>query len=355
VLLVSVSIPNPPDGTTFRFGSYAGLTPSYGFDFTGEKTTLNFTGTQADINAALATMLVSTGSVQGAFDFDVTSSLNVSNTYYNPINNSYYQYVASRNITWTNALAQAATKTLNGATGYLVTITTDSENQFIMFYVNASDIWIGASDAGNEGVWTWRNGPEAGTQFWQGGTPAQGGYATEPYYYAAWAPNQPDNAGRAEHYGSTNFRGTLGAWNDLPLNGANLISGYLVEYTEPAGGWTGVTQTRTAAYVGNAQGGVGGAGGDAGKGGNGAAGGSVGGADSAGGDGGTGGVGGSGGPGVVANGGTGGVGGTGGDGGDGGTGNPGTTGSAGSPGTVATGFEGGAGGAGGTAGTGGAV
>ncbi|MBJ7401308.1 lectin-like protein, partial [Mycolicibacterium sp.] len=356
VLLVSVSIPNAPSGTTFKFTTTTGLTPSFGFTFGSAMTTINFTGTKVAVNTALASMQLSTGAAQGAFNFDITSSINTgTDVYYNTVTNSYYQYIPAPNITWTAARDAAKTKTLNGATGYLPNIPTEQENEFIKNNVNAANIWIGASDAAVEGVWRWMDGPEAGIQFWQGGTAAQGGYVTGPFNYAAWSTSQPDNAGRAEHYGSTNFRGTLGKWNDLPLNGANLVQGYLVEYSEPASGWTGVQQQETTAYVGSARGGIGGAGGVGGLGGNGAAGGSGGGTASGGGNGGVGGVGGAGGTGGSGNGGSGGPGGTGGDGGISGTGNAGTAGSAGGAGTNATGTPGGTGGAGGAAGTGGIV
>ncbi|HCA52922.1 MAG TPA: hypothetical protein DEP24_08570 [Mycobacterium sp.] len=335
------------------------MTPSYGFNFTGNKVALNFTGTKTDINAALATMQLSTGAAQGAIEFDVTSSLSAANTYYNPINNSYYQYFASPNTTWTAARLAATGKSLYGSTGYLANITTNIENEFTKSYINAQNVWIGASDAAVEGVWRWMDGPEAGIQFWQGSTVASGGFATGPYSFASWATNEPNNNNGREHYGTTNFRGTLGAWNDVQ-NSSALVQGYLVEYTEPVGGWTpaSVSQQVTSAYIGTADGGIGGNGGAGGLGGNGALGGLSGGTASAGGVGGIGGVGGQGGEGGKAlpgNGGTGGTGGPGGGGGTSGTGNAGIAGSTGTAGTNGSGTTGGAGGSGGTAGTGGVV
>ena len=351
-LLVSVSIPDAPSGTTFKFTSTTGLTASYGFTFSDSMTTINFSGTKAAVNAALTSMQLSTGTYQGAFNFDVTSTLNAANTYYNPLNNNYYQYVAG-NVDWNTASTGAQAQSYNGATGYLVTITNASENDFVKSKVNATNIWIGGSDSGVEGVWKWVTGPEAGTQFWQGASAASGGVTTAPYFYASWANGEPNNSSGVEHYAVTNWRGTLGLWNDLRNRPAETINGYLVEYSEPVGGWTGAQQQYTTAYVGGADGGVGGAGGVGGQGGNGAAGGANGGTATVGGNGGVGGVGGVGGSGSVRNGGAGGIGGAGGTGGTSGTGNAGTAGSAGGAGTDATGTPGGTGGVGGDGGTGG--
>ena len=354
VLLVSLSIPNAPSGTTFKFTSTTGLTASYGYTFSNTMTTINFTGTKADVNNALATMQLSTGTPQGAFNFELTSTASAPNTYFNPVNNDYYQFVAG-NVDWTTAFNGAQTKTYNGATGYLVTITSASENDFVKSKVNATNIWIGASDAAQEGVWKWVSGPEAGTQFWQGAsaTATPPGSVTPPYNYASWSNGEPNNTSGVENYAVTNWRGTLGLWNDLRNRPSETINGYLVEYSEPAGGWTGTQQQSTTAYVGTSDGGIGGAGGVGGNGGNGAAGGANGGTATVGGNGGVGGVGGAGGPGAVRNGGFGGVGGTGGNGGTSGTAQAGTNGSAGGAGSAPVGTTGGVGGIGGLAGNGG--
>ena len=356
-LLVSIAIPNAPAGTSFRFTDTTYLQASYGFAFNSTMTVINFTGTTAAVSDALASMLVTTGSTLGAFNFDITASVNVPNTYYLPYTNSYYQFVPNTQgqapWTWTAARTDATTKSLNGANGYLVHITSNVENEFVKSYINASDIWIGATDAAQEGVWVWVDGPqsEAGVQFWQGSTAAKGGHVTGPFNYAAWATNQPDNSGNNEDYGSTNFRGTLGAWNDLPVAYPSLVKGYLAEFTEPVNGWTGVSQQSYTAVVTNYDGGVGGPGGAGGTGGKGA-GGTV---ATVGGNGGSGGSGGAGGTGNTKSGGAGGPGGNGGNGGLSGTGVSGTLGSPGTVGVSATGVAGGSGGSGGSPGVGGLV
>ena len=207
-LLVTISMNNAPTGTTFRLPTTAGLTPSYGNTFTSTMRQVGFTGTTTDVNTALAAMLVSTGAAEGAFDIDVNASVNQANVYYYPDLNKYYEYVAGA-ISWTGAETAAQARTVNGANGYLVTITSAAENTFLTTYVLAPNAWIGASDAAVEGEWRWVTGPEAGTQFWQGGPAGAGGTTTPPFNYASWRSNQPDNFNN-EDYGSTNVQGILG-------------------------------------------------------------------------------------------------------------------------------------------------
>lgn len=255
-LLVSIDISNAPAGTTFRFGTTTGLTPSFGWTFGSTMTAMNFTGTAADSNAALASMLISTGASEGNFTIDVSATANVANTYYNPTNESYYRYVASSGISWTTAQVGALALTYNGATGYLVNVTTASENDFIKTKVNAANVWIGGSDAAVEGVWRWMDGPEAGTQFWQG---TSTGTATAPFFYASWSPGEPNNYNvhdsGGEGYAVINWLGGLGLWNDCPNNaaGCGTAAGYLAEFTPPAGGFTGVTTISRSAVVGTPQ------------------------------------------------------------------------------------------------------
>ena len=57
-LLVSVGLVDPPTGTSFALPITTGLTAGFGYNFTGNKTQISFTGKQADANSALAAMTV---------------------------------------------------------------------------------------------------------------------------------------------------------------------------------------------------------------------------------------------------------------------------------------------------------
>jgi Lectin C-type domain/PEP-CTERM motif len=136
-------------------------------------------------------------------------------------NGHYYQYVGS-NVTWQQALAAAAAATHMGMQGHLVTLTSAAEDSFVSATVaNGAVAWIGASDDGNEGVWTWRAGPEMG----------------QVLTYTNWAPGEPNNCCGGENYIQTNW--SAGRWNDHGGPGnAGQVNGYVIEFTpaipEPA-------------------------------------------------------------------------------------------------------------------------
>jgi hypothetical protein len=136
-------------------------------------------------------------------------------------NNHYYEFVTNQGISFTDAKTAAENLTFYGLKGYLATITSQAENQFVVSKLQGQG-WFGASDAASEGVWKWVSGPEAGTQFWQGGINGSivGGL------YNNWQSGEPNNCCGGENY--IHFL-TNGKWNDYPLS-LSSIQGYVVEY-----------------------------------------------------------------------------------------------------------------------------
>ena len=59
-LLTSISLVNPPSGTTFVLNTTSGLTAASGFTLSGNKTRLVITGTMASINTALISLKINT-------------------------------------------------------------------------------------------------------------------------------------------------------------------------------------------------------------------------------------------------------------------------------------------------------
>jgi len=168
--------------------------------------------------------------------------------FYNPLTEHFYEYV-SGTTTFTNAKTSAETRSYFGRVGYLATMSSEAENNFV-WKLMASDCWFGASDemslvndakgttayasqAAVEQKWHWISGPEKGTQFSNGSTAVTG-------QYAKWAGGEPNNSG-GEHYGQF-YSANAGQWNDLPNTN---LGGYLCEYGDMPGDITTSTTILT--------------------------------------------------------------------------------------------------------------
>jgi len=142
---------------------------------------------------------------------------------YLPQTTHFYRYIKKTDITWKEARDSAANLEYYGLKGYLATITSYVENDFIWTKIDGIG-WIGASDEESEGAWKWVTGPEAGTHFWQGeenGTPVNNEYSN-------WASGtEPNNSGD-EDFAHINQSPNKPAksWNDLKNAGDGPNSNY---------------------------------------------------------------------------------------------------------------------------------
>ena len=224
-LLTSISLINPSTGTTFYLDRLDGLTPASGFTLTGNKTRLVVTGTMDNINIALANLKVNTGSAVGNVQLSVAATVNPVGYYYNGVNGHFYRPITT-GTTYTNARTLSAQQTFKGQTGYLVTITSSSEDQFIIANVPQSNIWFACTDEVTEGVWIIDAGPEKGTIIKTSNGQLNGNVQGQ---YNNWAGGEPNNSGN-EDYPVTKWGGGT-QWNDLPNN---FNCAYVVEF----GTWT---------------------------------------------------------------------------------------------------------------------
>jgi len=223
-ILASISLVNPPSGTTFNLTTTTGLTAASGFTLPGNKTRLVVTGTMANINNALASLRVNTGSVRGNVQLSVAATVNPTGFFYNGTNGHFYRPIAT-GATYTNARTLASQQTFKGQQGYLVTITSADEDAFIFNNVPQSNIWFALTDEASEARWVIDAGPEAGTLIKINNGQTNGNI---PGQYNNWAPGEPNNSGN-EDYAVTKWNGSQ--WNDLPNHFSNP---YVIEF----GTWT---------------------------------------------------------------------------------------------------------------------
>jgi hypothetical protein len=220
-LLASISLINPSTNTTFYLTTTTGLTAASGFTLSGNKTRLVVTGTMANINTALESLKVNTGSVVGNVQLSVAATVNPVGYFYNGVNGHFYRPI-STGATYTNARTLSSQQTFKGQTGYLVTITSADEDAFIFANVPQASIWFALTDEASEARWTIDAGPEAGTLIKINNGQLNGNI---PGQYNNWAPGEPNNSGN-EDYAVTKWGGGS-QWNDLPNN---FSCAYVVEF-----------------------------------------------------------------------------------------------------------------------------
>ena len=156
---------------------------------------------------------------------------------YNPVTDHYYRYVTAANIKWGVARLDAERTMLFGVKGYLVTVTSDDESNFLLYQMSGNT-WLGGSDFFSaESDWYWMTGPEAGTLFWQGEeggteiTYANWNFGVEPNNYN-W-PNATNIDEVFAHMYAPGGGNPAGTWNDEVPNYS--AAGYYVEFGDMPG------------------------------------------------------------------------------------------------------------------------
>lgn len=198
-------------------------TTNVNFVGTNRGSRLSFSGSAADLNNALATLKYRTLS---AGSYTLTATIIGAGVVYFPGNGHMYEAVYhGSGLDWNEAQTQAAGRTMNGATGYLATVTTQAENDYLVGRLQG-DGWFGASDAATEGDWQWVTGPESGTSFWAGlsdGAPVSGRFSN-------WSGGEPNNSSNNEDCSIYYSDGS--GWNDLDCS-YSFNQYYVVEYGGP--------------------------------------------------------------------------------------------------------------------------
>ncbi len=107
---------------------------------------------------------------------------------YNPDNQHYYQRIDTH-MTWHDAKTYA-----EGLGGYLATLTSQEENDFVWNNIGYVKSWLGGTDEMGEGNWQWVTG--------------------ETWDYTNWASPQPDNIGGSQDHLQFWNLNYPGQWDD---------------------------------------------------------------------------------------------------------------------------------------------
>jgi hypothetical protein len=119
-------------------------------------------------------------------------------------NGHYYEFVSMPGVGFGHALGHADARVWDGWPGYLATITSQEESDFITSALAIPDsAWIGAS------VWPWR---------W---------VTQEPWVYENWCPGEPDDAYPGNYSCAAQIMSS-GCWRDCLADSRS--SGFVVEY-----------------------------------------------------------------------------------------------------------------------------
>ena len=228
----SVVIQNPDPNDQLLFSDMNGIS-SVSYNSTTGILKLTGTATVAQYQAALRTVQFQTSN--SAAKGTRTIDFNLGTAIKGP--NGHYYEMGSNDVDWPDAKTKAENSSYLGLKGYLATITSQAENDFIYQKLQA-DSWVGGSDnfqmintalgttkfnnqSESDGHWYWVTGPEAGTNFYNNGTTST---------YSNWAQGEPNNALGDEDVIELYSSGG-GKWNDLlHVNPLHNVTTSVIEY-----------------------------------------------------------------------------------------------------------------------------
>ena len=233
-----------------------------------------FYGSQTNVSNALNSLLYKATAVDAPATITVTSF--VAGAAYNSTTGHFYEIVDNGSlINWelarckalysnsdisvsagtsllnTNRCTSSSTltrRTLGGLQGYLATITSQAEQDFIYSKLTSTG-WIGGADTDSEGTFVWMDGPEKSQVFWTSGltrrttntvTGSVSGFSYGSGRFNYFSDGEPNDAGGAEDFAEFGF-GTNGAWNDCQ-NACNRTK-YVIEYGETGDTLSGASGT----------------------------------------------------------------------------------------------------------------
>ncbi len=261
-----------------KIGTTTGLTAPTGYSSSAwtanTSTEIAFYGSQTDVSNALNSLMYQAIAADAPATISVTSF--VAGAAFNPTTGHFYEIINNGStISWelarckalfsntdvsvsagaslmnTNRCTSSTTlvrRTMGGLRGYLATLTSQAEHDFLYSKLTSTG-WIGGADTDSEGTFIWMDGPERGQVFWTStstrrttntvsGSVAGFSYGSGRFNY--FGDGEPNDAGGAEDFVEFGY-GTSGAWNDCQ-NGCSR-SRYVIEYGEDGDTLSGASGT----------------------------------------------------------------------------------------------------------------
>jgi hypothetical protein len=227
--------------------------------------TLQFYGTEPMVNAILARLTVTTTAGTTGVEIKTMATEYKEGLIYFPKDEHFYKFVKplkadgtlNDKLKWSEAKAAAEASTELGLTGYLATIASADENEFVTSRISpdgrnpARNVWLGATVTDTNYDWKWSAGPDKDISFYKGcesSTTTRTGTSSTYHAFSAGEPNnyfdQNTKCGTTaitEGCLLTNNKETskLGEWNDFPCDLAGNYpksEGYVIEYGNKAVG-----------------------------------------------------------------------------------------------------------------------